>query len=238
MKPTIAIMLMALVFHACAPLVHISKAGAPIPCLGAIGKQRSTLFAKYFHKVGEPTLSEPIAISIQSVAFTPGQLVKYTKRQESQGKKSNISKGDSTQIQQQYYMAKISDAIGLTTQLKSSENQPIIDYLKEDKNLVMLTGISFMANEEISRQINTTGHYYINNVNGKLTLELNGNAGKYQVEMSDLQIFGFETSNFCWKRNKLGQVEIAHILMDGNSCPGETKNNPNKLDPILDYSKL
>jgi hypothetical protein len=238
MKPTIAILLLALIIYACGPLHHMQKTGYPIPCIGAIGKQRSTLFSKSFLKVGEPQLSEPIAVTLQSVAFTPSQLAKYTKHHKSQGGKSKIIQGDSTNVQQWYYRAIISDAVGLTKQLNSMDNQPVTDYLKEDKELELLTGISFFTNEETSLQINTVEYYFINEINGALTLELLGDDGRFQIKMSSLQIFDFQTSNFCWKRNKRGHVEIAHILMDGKSCPGETESNPNKLDPILDYSKL
>ena len=128
--------------------------------------------------------------------------------------------------------------MGLTAQLNGPDNQTVKKYLQEDKDLVLLTGISFVTDEALSQRIQTAEHCYISEADGSLTLELQGDGGKSQVKMSSLQVFDFETSGLCWKLNKRGELEIAALLMDGSSCPGETEKDPSKLDRTKAYLKL
>ncbi len=231
-------MLLVLGLHSCGPLGNMQKVESNIPCIGAIGKYRSKLFTKDFQKMGEPSLEQPIAVSLQSVAFTPALWSRYNKHEEKQGNKPKTAYGDSTEVQARFFTAQISDAMGLTAQLNSSTNQIVQDYLKEDKDLVLLTGISFVTDEETKHIIHASEHYYLREVNGALTLELHSGLIKSQIKMSSLQIFDFEVSGLCWKLDQSGNPEIAAILLDGNSCPGQTESDPNKLNRTKTYLKL
>ena len=238
MKPTNLALLLALVLSGCGPLHNLQKVESRIPCIGSLGKHHTKLFSKSFQKVGEPMLQKPVALALEQSTFTSGEQSKYDKYLESQGLESTQNYSDSTLVPKKYYQVRISDVVGLKAQLNSPANKATKDYLKEDKDVVLLSGISFVTNERIEQQIFNAEHYYISEIKGELTLELRREEETSHIPMSALKIFDFETAGFCWKRNKKNQLEIATISMDGNSCPGNAEKDPNKLDATQTYLKL
>ena len=231
-------MLMALVLHACSPLHRMQKVESQIPGIGSIGAYRSGLFKKDFQKVGEPVLHTPISVSTQSMGFTSSIKAKYVKYLEAQAQEPMVEFQDSTAVQPRFYQMQITDVVGLSAQLNNEANTTVRQYIQDDQGLQLLTSVSFMVDKQTEGKLQATDKYYIQSENGALVLKIGSGSGMEEIKMTSLQIFDFETSGFCWKRNKRGQLQIAHILLDGKSCPGETESNPNKLDPILDYSKL
>ena len=238
MKPTIAVMLMALVLHACSPLHRMQKVESQVPGIGSIGTSRSSLFKKDFLKVGEPLLEAPVSVSVQSVALTASKKAKYAKYLKAQALEPMVELVDTTAVQPRYYEMQITDMVGMGDQLNNTANKTLRQYLQEDQGLELLTKISFMGDKEMESQIKIADRYFLESKAGALVLKIGHGNGAQEIKMASLQIFDFESSSFCWKRNKRGQVEIAHILVDGNGCPGETESDPSKLDPFLDYSKL
>lgn len=237
MRPTLPIILVAILLHACGPMRQMQKVESQIPVLGSIGKQQSKLFKKDFQKVGEPILSAPITVSVQSVPFTANMLGKYNKYREKQGLEPLAVQKDTTKtVMPHYFELTITDVMGLTAQLNHTDNQTVKDYLQEDTNLVLLSQISFRANAEVSERIQSADRFYLGkDTKGTLGLITGDN---FTIKMSELEVFDFETANFCWKKDNRGHLEIAHILMDGNTCPGATEANPKKLDRTPDYLKL
>ncbi|WP_431160679.1 hypothetical protein [Flagellimonas beolgyonensis] len=237
MRPIQTILLLAILLHACGPMRQIQKVESQIPVLGSIGKQQSKLFKKDFQKMGEPILAAPITVSIQSVPLTSGMLAKYKKYREKQGLEPLVVQNDTTKsVMPHYFELTITDAVGFTTQLNHPDNQAVKDYLQEDTDLVLLSKISFKANAEVSERIQSSDYFYLNtDAKGSLSLVAGDN---FTIKMSDLEVFDFETAKFCWKKDKRGRLEIGHILMDGNTCPGTTEANPKKLVRTPDYLKL
>ena len=237
MKPTLLILLFAGLFQACAPIAFAPQPKSPISCLGSVGKLTSKPFTKSFQKVGEPNLEAPVALTIHSLPITASIQSKLDKYR-SQAAQTEASYADAEEQPNRYFQARIADAVGLVAELNSPVNQHLKNYLQHDKHLVLLTGISFVADAVTAQKIGTAEHYFVSEVNGSLILELYGNLGKSHIGMSALQIFDFETSGICWKHSKRNQPEIATILMEGNSCPGNTEKDPTKLDGTQKYWKL
>lgn len=230
---------MALLFVACGPLRQLQQPEQGIPSLGSIGKHSTGLFKKDVQKIGEPVLETPIAVFVQSVPFSKKMWNHYVKYREGQGLEPMSTEQDTTKTKEQHYFeAKISDVVGLTAQLDRSNNTDLVKYLQEDTDLVLLSQISFVADRGIAEKLSSgKPMYLVENIHGTLVLML-GNGPKAQIiDMSTLQVFDFEASGFCWKKDQRGRSRIAHILMDGGSCPGETEKDPRKLDKTPDYLK-
>lgn len=239
MKPTIPLMLMALLFVACGPLRQFQQPEQGIPSLGSIGKHNAGLFKKDVQKIGEPILETAVAVTVRSVPFSKKKWNHYMKYRESQGLETMPAEQDTANTKQQYYFeAKISDVVGLTAQLNQSNNTDLVEYLQEDIDLVLLSQISFVTDEDTAEKLNSGKPIYLaENAHGTLELLL-GNGPKAQtLDMTTLQVFDFEASGFCWKKDQRGRSRIVHILMDGGTCPGETEKDPKKLDKTPDYLK-
>ncbi len=231
-------MLMALVLNACGPLRKMQKVESHVPCIGSIGKHQSKLFKKDFQKVGEPILKDPIAVSIRSLAFTPAMQTRYIKYSQAMGTAPSMDFTDSTEVQHRFYQIRIIDAVNLSAQLNNTSNHTLKAYVEQDQDLEVLTQVSFITDPQTEQWIHTSEHFFLTTDGGSLALEFHKGNKASQIQVSSLEIFDFETSNFCWKRDRRGKLQIANILMDGSACPGDTEKNPGKLDVTNAYLKL
>lgn len=239
MKPTIYVLLLALLINACGPIRNLQKVETRIPCLGSIGKSNSTLFTKDFEKAGEPALNSPLEVSLNVFDFSNATLAKYRKYQEIQGDKNSLTHADSTQMElPKYYQLRISDLVGLSAQLNAARNQTLKAYLQDDVDLGILTGISFVAQGEIDNELRNAEHFFLKEHRGAIILEAHKGQHFVEIKMASLEVFDFETSHLCWKLDKRNKLEIAAVLAQGTRCPGETEKDPNKLDTTKSYLKL
>ncbi|TMU55655.1 hypothetical protein [Flagellimonas algicola] len=239
MRPTITVLLLALLLSACGPMRNLQKVETRIPCLGSVGKSSTTLFTKDFQKAGEPSLDTPLEVSLNVFDFSQSTLSKYRKFKERQGVKATDSLKNSTQAaNSKYYKLRVSDLVGLKAQLNAAKNLTLKEYLQDDSDLEVLTGISFVAKGGLDSKLRTAHHFYLKESRGTLVLEAHNGKQFSTIEMAGLEIFDFETSQLCWKRNHRGKLEIATITDSGSRCPGDTEKDPNKLDSTKNYLKL
>ncbi|WP_422349047.1 hypothetical protein [Flagellimonas sp.] len=239
MRPTITVLLLAMLLSACGPMRNLQKVETRIPCLGSVGKISTTLFTKDFEKAGEPSLDTPLEVSLNVFDFSQSTLSKYRKFKERQGGKTMEYAEDSTQLAvSKYYKLKVSDLVGLKAQLNAAKNLTLKEYLQDDPELGILTGISFVARGDLDSKLQTAHHFYLKESRGTLVLEVHNGKQFSTIEMAGLQVFDFETSQLCWKRNNRGKLEIAAITGSGSRCPGDTEKDPNKLDSTKNYLKL
>lgn len=191
--------------------------------------------------MGEPELDRPISVAIEPVPLSGRMKSRYEKYREHAGMQPLAKTMDSTQIDNlSYYKLEISDVVSLVEQLNSDKNSNLKKYLQEDVELVLLSSMSVVADQTLSQKLDTAEKLLLKTgTDGALFLQIAGGIqdGK-PIKQSSLEIFDFERSNFCWKLDNRGRVNIAQILMDGITCPGSTKANPEKLNKTPDYLKL
>lgn len=238
MRPTITMLLMALLLNACASIPNLQKVESKIPCVGAIGKEKSSLFKKEFQKIGEPALSSPISVSVKSIPFDKNSFGLYENYRKQLGKKPTVTYLDSVNAKPRFYQLKITDFISLKTQLISENNKGLVAYLTNDKSQRILTEVKFVANSREAQLINEADHLFITEKQGMLTIETHNQYGNSNIKMAELQVFNFETSGFCWKNNVYGKPEIALITSNGDSCPNSTERNPQKINDTKAYLKF
>lgn len=230
---------MAVLLYACGSLQKMQKVQSQVPILGSIGKHRSSLFKKSFQKVGEPQLNRPISVEFKSVPFSGKSKSRYEKYLENRGMQPLVSTMDSTQSANLiYYQLRISDFVHLVEEFNQEKNTNLKTYLQEDTELVLLSSISFVANKELSKKLDAAEKLYLaTNTTGGLVLTIGEVRDGYTIQQSALEIFDYNTAPFCWNKDKRGQLNIAQILLDDSSCPGNTNVNPKKLDKTPDYLK-
>jgi len=231
-------LLAILLLNACGSIPSLQKVESKIPCLGAIGNEKSTLFKKEFQKVGEPNVNQPIAVSVKSIAFTKKTYNQYLNYTGQLGKKTKVSYIDSISPKPRFYKLKITDFVGLKSQLNSDINKALKEYLLNDKNQKVLVEISFVAQIPEAQKIDESEHLFVVEDDGLLTLEGHSAYGNSRIKMAALQVFDFETASFCWKNSVYGKPEIAAIALDGKPCPGSTEENPEKLNDTRAYLKF
>ncbi len=227
--------------QACGPMRQMQKVQSQVPVLGSIGKHQSSLFEKGFQKIGEPELDRAISVAIETVPLSGKMKTRYEKYREQLGKQPLVKIMDSTQIENlSYYKLEITDVVRLVEQLNSDKNSYLKNYLQEDVELVLLSSMSIVVDQTLSQKLDKAEKLFLKTgSDGALFLQISGGAqdGK-PIQQSSLEIFDFERGNFCWKLDNRGRINIAQILMDGITCPGSTKANPEKLNRTPDYLKL
>lgn len=238
MRLSLSVFILALLLNACASVSNLQHVTSKIPCLGAMGNEKTTLFKKEFQKVGEPNLKNSISVSLASVPFNKKSYANYKNHHPQLGKNPSIKYVDSSPVKPHFYKLKITDLVSLKTQLNNPENRAIREYLINDHKLRTLTTISFVTGSQEEQQLKKAEHLFIVERNGLLSLEIHTQKQKSTLKMSSLEQFDFETSGFCWKNNIQGKPEIAFIASSGDSCPGSTESNPEKLDETKAYLKF
>lgn len=238
MRLSLFALLAALLLGACAPVPGLQKVETKIPCIGAIGEDRSTLFKKAFQKVGEPTLAIPIGVSLNSYAFDKKSYSKYAHYSKNLGKRPLVAFVDSIATKPRYHTLKISDLVELQSQFNSEENGALKSYMANDDELCLLNGISFVARPNVQEIIENAHHFYISDSKEGLVLEAHGHMGSTKIKMTSLEVFDFSTAEVCWSKNQLGKYEVATFLTAGRSCPGHTEKDPHKLDDVANYLKF
>ncbi|MEM9001145.1 MAG: hypothetical protein AAGB24_12850 [Bacteroidota bacterium] len=239
MKPTDYVLLIAvLLLGACATVPRLQSVASHIPCIGAIGEDRSALFKKEFVKVGEPILTVPIGVTLNSYAFDKASYTKYAKYAQKLGKKPMVAYNDTIRPGPRYYTLKISDLVSLRSQLNHEQNGNLLTYMATDKDLRILNEISFVVAADVQEVMVAARHYDISGSKQGLVLEAHGPMGRYTLGMAELQVFDFGTAGICWTKNRFGTHQIAAFLTDGRSCPGDTERDPQKLNEINAYLKF
>ncbi|MHA7832355.1 MAG: hypothetical protein ACX93O_14770 [Flagellimonas sp.] len=240
MRPTLTITLMVLLLYGCGPMLQMQSTKSQVPIIGSIGKHRSLLFKKNFQKIGEPDLGQPINIAFEAIPFSRGKKVKYVKYLEGKGLPvPKVEKDTTKRGGKKYYRLRITDVVQLVEELNGEENSSLKQYLQKDVDLTLLSTISFVTGEELSTILDQAEKLYLmSDRTGALTLIIGDVHKGHPIKLSTLEIFDFGTAGFCWQKDKRGQLNIAHVLMDGGTCPGTTSANPQKLNKTPDYLKL
>jgi len=227
-----------LLLTACSSLKKFQTVDSRISCIGTVGTVKKGILHKEFHEIGQPSLVEGIAVSLQSKAFTKTTFNAYRKYRESQGKKVILSYNDSLQLAPRYLQLTISDKVGLVTLLNNEKNSGLRNYIEDDKSLKILTGISFVTNTQQKQLLADAAHLSLVQKDGRLTLEVHNREASTEIAMKSLEVFDFETSGFCWQENKRNQPVIAVLAANGSACPSGTEKSADKVGGTRQYLKL
>ncbi|MEM8507829.1 MAG: hypothetical protein AAF717_08365 [Bacteroidota bacterium] len=223
---------------ACATFTGGKKVTTTIPCIGAIGTTHASFFSKAFVKVGAPELSAPIAVQIQSIAFDRSTFTAYKKFRTAQGKEVTLEYVDTLDTKPRFFQLALSNVVQFTEQLNTERNRSLRTYIMQDRQHLLLSGVSFVTDEATALQLQKSVHFYLTSNAGELQLQ--GKTGKYKttIPMAALQVFDFNTSGFCWQNNRYGKPEIALIVPKGAGCPPDLEKDASKIDDTKVYLKL
>lgn len=238
MKTYYLSMLLAFVLCACSSLKQGVSSDMSTPSLGAIGKQDKSLLSTNFKQVGEPVLTDGIALSVRSIPFTKSSFKSYSNFMAKKGEKVHLKYVDSLPVKPKYLRFEIKDKIGLKTLLNQDLNDEVRSYLTKDADCRIVSSMSIQMNEmEADFYLNAEGLFLTTDTNGLLRIQLVNGKDKQLVNLPKNQAFDYDIMGFCWGENRYGQARI-ETLNAGGSCPEGTKKNAQKLDGQLTLLKL
>lgn len=222
----------------CSPLKKWQNVESKTPCLGAIGEPTEDLFTKGFRKVGEPKISTPISVEIQSVPFTKSTFSKYKKYKAYLGEEVYVQFNDSLESPPRFFQLRITDFVSLKEDLNQEMNQVMLDYLEDDPGLELLTEISLVSDTSQEPILTKATQAHLVQQGERVYLEVKHKGSFTQLETSAMEIFDYKTAGFCWQLNQRNRPEISTILVNGQSCPKGTENKAKKLDDSFSLLKL
>lgn len=238
MKTSYFSMLMACVIFSCTPLKQATSTESQLPSIAAIGKQDKSLLNTNFKQVGEPNLSETVALSVSAIPFTKSKFKTYQNVKTQKGEKVYFSYTDSLPIKPKYLRFEIKDKIGLKTLLNRTENDEVRAYLTKDVNCQIVSSISlYMDEAQADMYLRAQGLFLITDNNGMLRMELINGKQKQYATLSKNEIFDYEVMGFCWGENRYGKPQIETLNAKGN-CPEGTEKNAQKLEDLKSFLKI
>ena len=201
-----------------------------MPTLGDLGKHSSSLIHSDFAKVGSPIFKQHIAVSVLEVPFTKSKYKKYADVELSKGKSPKFSYVDSIVEKPKYLTLEISDKIRVKEVLNTEENKSVQSYLKNDSDISLISRISLVLNEQEKNVLTAANAIYlVSNKNEGAVLEIIKGQDRSYLNISTLEVFDYEVSEFCWGETKYGKLKIEALKDKGEGCPRGTEKKARKL---------
>ncbi|MDY7394238.1 hypothetical protein UMM65_03220 [Aureibaculum sp. 2210JD6-5] len=206
--------------------------------LGTIGEVNKKLETTVFQTTAVPNYQQKIRISANIVAFNNNTFNAYAKAATQQHQKIKVTYIDSVANKPGYANLQILDKVQLINELNAAHNKGVNAYLQNTKNNVLVTKVSaYFDSIDLQNISQAEEVYLINNKPQKYSLELVKNGKVFSnIDVSKAVPFAYRTSAFCWKKER-GQISIANLVKQNESCARETYRNVAKLNKKIDYFK-
>lgn len=207
--------------------------------LGSIGLSSETVVSNSYESIALPTFDSKLKLNVQAITFSKASFKAYTKANES-SKKVALTYSDSLKVKPEYAHLQFVDRVAITSALNNTKNTGLRSYLETKEDAQMVTSISVAFSQEHITQLKNASEVFLTQSDAKkFSLLLTFIDGKTQtLETSNGVVFGYQTSNFCWKEDSKHNLIIADIVSDAEGCPPNTHRKARKATQQKDYFKL
>ena len=238
MKPTYLFTALLLLIFSCSPMQNLKESGGGNPSLGVVGKDIKNVFKKNFLQLGKPIINRTLAVSVREVPFSKSKYKTYQNNHLQTGEKLAIDYIDSLP-KPTYIDLEISDKINLLSLLNTAENSDVRSYLAQDAHNSIVTAISVTVQPHIKALLLEAEALYLKESKyGLFVLEVAKGRERSEVAFTVREIFDYQLSGFCWRKDNYGNKIIEAIAMGNENCPRGTEQKAYKLDETKSYLKL
>ncbi|MEP0262328.1 hypothetical protein [Dokdonia sp.] len=228
-KRYIVCMLLSLLFIECTTTKQLQfKKGTTNNIeLGVIVKKEGVLKNNIEVK-GIPLLTEKLKVTITQKEFTKTSFAKYNSIYNSQ--KPIVSYSDDSQNKPTYFEVELIDDIGYATAINNDIS--IREYVKNSKDAGVITKIAMVTMATID-MTGVTASFIEDTANKTYAVSLYKKEELVQtINFSEVVIFEYQTSYFCYGKNERGQVVVMDIVEEGKSCKRPLERKAKKLNTI------
>lgn len=239
MKRIIGIVLAMVLFSCAGHKAKYQEAALSLPNLGSIVQTKGALWYALSEQVGSPQWDTPLPINAQELPFNKASYTTYTNYMGKAGKINGIAYTDSLPYKPKYLRLQVVDKIDLVTRLNSKNNTAVREFLENDHAYKIVTSldvtmadamlVQFLAASTISLQENTQMGAH---------LVLTHNKQETKVAFSEIQVFDFGFSSFCWGEDRYHRKQIETILSGTQKCPKGTFKKAAKVESDRLYQKF
>ncbi len=210
----------------------------PVPDLGTVVKVKGDMLYKTSEQVGTPNWQH-LPVTLLQLPFNRSSYLTYAKSVFRAGKINNIPYKDSLQYKPKYLRVQLLDKIALAGLFNTEESKAVRDYLQQDKDHKLVTSLDMALNEtDITFFLQAQALQLQKDEFGTVQLVVfNGNT-EQRYYFSELEVFDYGYSSFCWGEDQFGNLRIENIAPEDEKCPRGTYTKAAKARAEKEYLKL
>ncbi len=205
---------------------------------GVVGVQENRLQSSDFQVTAIPEYKQPIRLGVTELDFNAATYKAYLKTSKTNSQQINFV--DSLETKPKFIKLEVLDQLTVISELQKEHNTQTIGYLKNQKDAAIVSTISLAYQADLLNEIGSAEAVFLINDNYKqysLSLVKNGKSYK-TIALSDVTIFGYRLSYFCWGQNDKNRIVIFDIVDEADPCTKNTYRNASKAKEKIDYLKL
>jgi len=208
------------------------------PELGAIIKVKGDLSYEAVEQIGVPHW-EQLKVDVQQLPFNRASYLTYAKSKFRAAKRNTIPYKDSLRYPPKYLRVQLLDKLSLTELLNAEESKSIREYLQNDKAHKMVTSLDLALTEtDIIFFLGARALQLQKDEFGAVQLVAYSGNAEQRFYFSELEVFQYGYSSFCWDEDQYGTLKIGNITPSGEKCPKGTFLKATKAHPEKEYLKF
>ncbi|GGG25184.1 hypothetical protein GCM10011344_27330 [Dokdonia pacifica] len=200
--------------------------------LGAIVKKEGALKNNVEIK-GVPDLDQKIRVSVIEKEFTKASFSKYVRIFDTQ--KPSIEFDDTTENKPTYFEIELIDDIGYASSINNDVTSR--EYVKNSKKAGVVSKIVMVSKSAVSFENMTSA--FLEEIENQYVVNVYNNEELLAtLSFSEIVVFDYQISFFCYGKNQRNQVVIMDIVEEGKSCKRPLERKAEKLETIkklIDY---
>jgi len=209
------------------------------PELGSLVHTKSELWYTSSEQIGQPTWENSLTVTAQQLPFNKTTYITYANYMANAGKINGVAYVDSLPYKPKYIRLQLLDKIGATVQLNNKVNRNVREYLENDNAYKLVTRMDITAPDATMAQLLDANEILMatNTAMGKHLVLSNGNQ-EIKIGLSELQVFDYGFSSFCWGEDRYHRKQIEATLSENEKCPKGTFKKASKVESDRSYLKF
>ncbi|MEM8845738.1 MAG: hypothetical protein AAGD17_01435 [Bacteroidota bacterium] len=209
-----------------------------LPELGTVVQMQGDML----YEASEPTSlpSWPILrVEIQQMPFNSSSYTTYAKYKQRAAQINSVPYNDSLPYKPKFLRLTLPDKVKLTQLLNEDGHKALREYLVTDDAYKLVTQLDIAPTEnELVNFLNAEAIQLERDNYGSQKLVLVNGEKRRSFFFSELQVFDYAHSTFCWGEDVYHNKKIKSLITDGSRCPKGTFMKPKKMDKVKPYLKL
>ncbi|TAI48497.1 hypothetical protein [Flagellimonas allohymeniacidonis] len=209
-----------------------------LPELGNVVQTQGDMFYSTVEPAGIPSWPT-LKVELQQMPFNTKSYTTYARLMQRAARINSISYNDSLPYKPKYVRLQLTDKVALTQMLNSEAHESLREYLTADDAYKLVTGLDLALSEsELVVFLNAEAVQLQKDEYGSLKVVLiNGNQ-QNSFFFSELQVFDYQLSSFCWGEDVLHRKKIKNLIAEGERCPKGTFLKARKMEKDESYLKF
>ncbi len=237
---TFASLVVALLACSCAShKAQYQEASLSFPELGSIVQTKGQLWYATAEQVGRPKWKRSLEVTVQELPFNKKSYTTYATYMAKASKMNGIPYRDSLPYKPKYLRLQLRNKIGLTTQLNHSDNSEVREFIKTDDAYKIVTRLDISVPDVLMPQFLGANQVVLKEGQQRgIHLVLINGKQETTVTFTEVQVFDYEFSSFCWGEDRYHHKRIETLLSGNEKCPKGTFKKAAKVTSDRAYLKF